>query len=198
MSKNDAIEPAAEPSDLLVTAAQSVIVEPPTGQVPLVPAAVDEPLHEPGVESGPAAYTVQVECPNCGSVWEGNDVRPHAEWFCGNCDYPLFWVLPPGTSDGVEGDGAFSRLPGTDGRDFLTSIACPHCGERNPPDPSADCLRCGLPLTPVHVEPAPEPVVITIERQIPPPPPRKIWPWVLAACVFATAFVITLVILLND
>lgn len=182
MSKNGDID--TEEPDLMVTAAQPVIVEP-------------EDVRASDASAAPTGHAARVECPNCHLVWEGNDIRPHAEWFCANCDYPLFWVLPPAPTEGAEGDGAFSRLPGTDGRDYLTSIACPHCAERNPPDPSADCLRCGLPLTPVTVEPPAPPLVVTVERMVT-PPRRRIWPWVVATCVSFTAFLVTLVLLLVD
>lgn len=168
---------------MMVTAAQPVIVEPETEST------------ASSMSAAPTGHAARVECPNCHLVWEGNDIRPHAEWFCANCDYPLFWVLPPSPTEVAEGDGAFSRLPGTDGRDYLTSIACPHCAERNPPDPAADCLRCGLPLTPVTVEPPLPPLVVTVERIVT-PARRRLWPWVVGTCAFAAAFVITLIILL--
>jgi len=137
---------------------------------------------------------VLVRCPNCETVWEGSDLRPHAQWFCGKCDYPLFWALPPRADDvagGPDGDGAFARLPGTDGRETLSSLACPHCGERNPPDPTRDCLRCGLSLTVRHdvvIEPA---IITVVQTQVLPPLPqrkRRVWPWILATVVVAAAF----------
>jgi hypothetical protein len=197
MSKNTNIEPEAthDPSadsDLMVTASGAVMTP---AEVPA--AEPDAPVTADVAARDGATYETSVQCPSCGTVWEGNDIRPHAEWFCDNCDYPLFWVLPGSSTEVAETGRSLSRLPGTDGRDALTSLACPHCGERNPPDPTRDCLRCGLPLTLPKPE-QPEPVVITIEAPAPPPPPRRrIWPWVVTACVFATAFVVTLIVLIT-
>ena len=141
----------------------------------------------------------EITCPECGHQTDLVSIRRSSEEFCSHCDYPLFWVLPPGGNEVGETGRALSRLPGTDGRETLTSLACPHCGERNPPVPAADCLRCGLPLTIGPDAPPPEPVVIRVEAPAPPPiTPRRIWPWVVAACVFAAAFVVTLIILIND
>lgn len=160
------------------------------------------PLQYAGVQSSVVANEVQVKCPNCETVWEGSDLRPHAQWFCGKCDYPLFWALPPkaevGTGD-PEGDGAFSRLPGTDGRETLTSMPCPHCGERNLPDPTRDCLRCGLPLTPRH-EVAAAPVFVPVVAPPPPPAPpkkRRVWLWIVAAVVVAAGVAATVLLVLD-
>jgi hypothetical protein len=137
---------------------------------------------------------IRVECPNCGSVWQGNDLRPHSEWFCGTCDFPLFWARS-GAPSAVEVDAAFARLPGTDGRDAVLSLACPVCGEHNPPVPTANCLRCGSPLTtpvPVIALPAPTPAPIVVVAE--PVRRRRIWPWVVATCVLAAALIVAIVI----
>ncbi|MEO5724036.1 MAG: hypothetical protein ABIQ39_01265 [Ilumatobacteraceae bacterium] len=143
------------------------------------------------------SYDFRVECPGCGTLWEGNDMRPHAEWFCATCDYPLFWARSGGTITGVEGDGALARLPGTDGRAALSSISCPACGEHNPPVPTANCLRCGAPLTPLKPVVTPDaPAVVAV---VPPPLPRRrrIWPWVVATCVLAVALIVMIVVLVR-
>lgn len=176
------IEPAIEPAGAQVVDA-----------LPTLPPVGAAPAPDPSKHSATVGDDVHVRCPNCETVWEGSDLRPHAQWFCGKCDYPLFWALPPkadATAGGPEGDGALARLPGTDGRETLSSLACPHCGERNPPDPTRECLRCGLPLTVRH-DVVVEPEVITIiqTQVLPPLPPRKrrIWPWIVAAAVVAAA-----------
>jgi hypothetical protein len=139
-----------------------------------------------------------VECPNCGSQWEGDNLRPHAAWFCGTCDFPLFWAGAGAPAGQTLTDAAFARLPGTDGRDAMLSLACPTCGEQNPPVPTANCLRCGSPLTPpppvIAPAPAPAPIIILPPE---PPPQRRIWPWVVATCVLATALLIAIVVALN-
>lgn len=139
-----------------------------------------------------------VECPNCGSQWEGDNLRPHAAWFCGTCDFPLFWAGAGAPAGQTLTDAAFARLPGTDGRDAMLSLACPTCGEQNPPVPTANCLRCGSPLTPpapVVIE-APAPAIIMLPPE-PAPPRRRIWPWVLATCVLATALIVAVIVALN-
>lgn len=178
----------------------TVAPEPPTAPPAETSAAAPPPSVEATIEYGEyGEHEVHVRCPNCDTVWAGTDLRPHAQWFCGNCDYPLFWAQAP-TSHvvGDSDDGAaFARLPGTDGRETLSSIACPHCGERNQPDPSRNCLRCGLPLT-LRDDPVIEHDVVTVvHTQVLPPLPtkrRRIWPWIVVAAVCATAFITTLLI----
>lgn len=197
--------PAA--NDLLITAVvgaplidtvpvDTVLTAPITPTLPITPSLPVTPSLTITQHSASIGDEVQVKCPNCETVWAGSDLRPHAQWFCGKCDYPLFWALPPKAElvgGGPEGDGALSRLPGTDGRETLSSMACPSCGERNPPDPSLDCLRCGMPLTPrPTAAPIPQ-VVAVLDTVAPPPPPRRRRVWlsivvaVLAAVAVATA-----------
>ncbi len=196
-------------SDLLITAVVTTSPAPPDVEpereptsepvldtlptLPTLPLAGTAPPPDPRLHSATVGDDVQVRCPNCETVWEGSDLRPHAQWFCGKCDYPLFWALPPkadAMTGGPDGDGALARLPGTDGRETLSSLACPHCGERNPPDPTRDCLRCGLSLTVRHdVVVEPEVITIVQTQVLPPLPPRKrrVWPWLVAAVVVTVA-----------
>lgn len=149
-------------------------------------------LEHASADEAIAPGQIRVQCPNCDSLWEGNDLRPHAEWFCGTCDFPLFWARSgaPGVNDH---GGAMARLPGTDGRDAILSLACPACGEMNPPVPTANCLRCGSPLgaqVPVMVLPPPAVLYVQPELII----RRRIWPWVVATCVLAAALIIVIVV----
>jgi hypothetical protein len=146
---------------------------------------------EPGVS--------RVICPSCGTVWQGNDLRPHAAWFCATCDFPLFWARAGGQSGETSTDDALARLPGTGGRSTLASLACPNCGELNPPVPTADCWRCGAPLTtPEPAPPPPIPIVVAAPIVEPPPPRRPIWPWVVATCVLSAALIVLLILLMTD
>lgn len=153
------------------------------------------PLYEPSLLPG----ITRVICPNCQTVWEGNDLRPHAAWFCATCDFPLFWARSGGQVGLGSTDDALARLPGTAGRTALASIACPNCGEHNPPDPTANCLRCGAPLTtPEPPPPAPPPQVVVAPPVIE-PRRRRIWPWIVATGVLALlAIVLLLILLFND
>ena len=168
--------------------------EPTTEPLPTVDPTAAAPMGiavEPGVS--------RVICPSCGTVWQGNDLRPHAAWFCATCDFPLFWARAGGQSGDTSTDDALARLPGTGGRSTLASLACPNCGELNPPVPTADCWRCGAPLTtPEPVPPPPAPVVVVAAPIVEPPPRRPIWPWVVATCVLSVALIVLLILLLND
>jgi hypothetical protein len=145
-------------------------------------------------ESGPSH--IRVACPSCGSQWQGDDLRPHAEWFCATCDFPLFWAKS-GAPGGQQVDDALARLPGTDGREAMLSLACPACGEQNPPVPTANCLRCGSPLStpePILTFAPPVPIVIVPAEPV---KQRRIWPWVLATCLLATALIVAIVVAYN-
>lgn len=192
--------PAGEPVALAEVGGQAEPVQTPLPPYePMLPTLTPTPVvfldHALPDDEGEPGH-IRVECPNCGSLWQGNDLRPHAEWFCGTCDFPLFWARSgvPGSSDV---DSAFARLPGTDGRDAMVSLACPTCGEQNPPVPSANCLRCGSPLTPpvaVMALAPPSPIMIVAPEIV---PRRRIWPWVVATCVLATALIVAVVIAVN-
>ncbi len=111
----------------------------------------------------------------------------------------MFWARAGGQSGDTSTDDALARLPGTGGRSTLASLACPNCGELNPPVPTADCWRCGAPLTtPEPVPPPPAPVVVVAAPIVEPPPRRPIWPWVVATCVLSAALIVLLILLLND
>lgn len=155
---------------------------------PVAPGHLDHVSADDAVAPG----HIRVQCPNCDSLWEGNDLRPHAEWFCGKCDFPLFWARS-GVPSSNEFGGALARLPGTDGRDAILSLACPACGEMNQPVPTANCLRCGHPLT--SPEPAtvlPAPAVLYLQPE--PVARRRIWPWVVATCILAAALAVVIIV----
>jgi hypothetical protein len=196
-----AVTAGGPPDDVIVTAAPVVITQAtPDQPMPTLtpsaydPAAADSSRPFDSQSSEGQGYDIRVECPGCGTIWEGNDIRPHAEWFCGTCDYPLFWALPGGGHNALEGDGALSRLPGTDGRSTLASLACPACGERNPPVPTANCLRCGAPLTPAAPALAPPTELVAAAVPTVPVKQRRIWPWVLATGALALALVVVAVL----
>ena len=191
-------EPVPEPAPATEPVAQEPADpdehEPTTEPLPTVDPTRAAPMGmavEPGVS--------RVICPSCGTVWQGNDLRPHAAWFCATCDFPLFWARAGGQSGETSTDDALARLPGTGGRSTLASLACPNCGELNPPVPTADCWRCGAPLTtPESAPPPPVPIVVAAPLVEPPPPRPPSWPWVVATCVLSAALIVLIILLLND
>ena len=112
-------------------------------QLPTVDPDRSSALAQPQVIDG----ITQVVCPQCATVWKGDQLRPHAAWFCQQCQFPLFWVNAGIRREPGSTEEALARLPGTNGRTALSAINCPWCGEHNPPDPTANCLRCHRPLT---------------------------------------------------
>lgn len=136
----------------------------------------------------------QVRCPECGTITAISAGGRAATDFCPSCDYPLFWVSTRelAASTDAESDDALYRAPGTSGTTAASAIACPACGERNPPSGQL-CLRCSADLHPAPL-PVPEP----------PSPPEPVivfeapaivqcshWPsWLVAAI----ASVVTLVL----
>ena len=134
-------------------------------------------------------------CPECGDTTDGSDIGRHADSFCDECDFPLFWasVQMARTSDD-DSDDAQRRLPGTGGRHLLVSATCPTCGEQNDPD-NIECDRCGNLMVP-----EPEPVVVP--KPVPPPPVAVEeakpfpWKWVILALLIVLALIILGVILL--
>lgn len=144
--------------------------------------------------------TTQVICPECGTQAIVSSGGRAATDFCPTCDYPLFWAASSTVrTTAVTTDEALKRSPGTSGTSAPSAIACPACGERNPP--SADlCLRCGADLHPAPPPPpeppaAPEPVIVV-------PPPTIVecdhWPsWavaILSATVTALVAIVALLI----
>jgi hypothetical protein len=158
---------------------------------------VDPTSRAPGRPQVVAGVT-RIVCPNCETVWEGNDLRPHAAWFCAQCQFPLFWANAGVRASATSTDDALSRLPGTAGRSTLSAIDCPTCGERNQPDPTANCWRCGNPLTlPEPPPPAPPPAPVIVAAPVVVPPRRLVWPWIVATGVLAVLALILLIILLT-
>jgi hypothetical protein len=104
------------------------------------------------------------DCGGCEASWVGRGIRPNsAAAFCPTCDYPLFFANRPVAVPRAETRAAQRRLPGVDGRDALGRIVCRGCGEPNPPDEGALCLRCGAYLVP----PKPEVVQVDVVREVP-------------------------------
>jgi hypothetical protein len=102
-------------------------------------------------------------CGGCQASWVGRGIRPNsAAAFCPACDYPLFFGTRPAAAPRSETRSAQRRLPGVEGRDALGRVVCRSCGEPNPPDEQALCLRCGAYLTP----PKPETVHVEVVREI--------------------------------
>lgn len=133
---------------------------------------------------------VLVDCPGCGATREVPKVRrASAAAFCPTCDYPLFLAVPAVAPPEPEDDSARRRLPGVDGRDALGAMPCPNCGEPNPPDPAAECLRCGALLTPPTPPPTPppppEPEIVVI-REV----DRR---WQIVAIVLAVLWLATVI-----
>jgi hypothetical protein len=141
----------------------------------------------------PPAKTEQVTCPECGRVSMVTLTRRESVDFCESCDYPLFWT-PNKIMLDASGlyDDSLRRLPGTVGRVSITSFPCPHCAEPNQVT-AADCVRCGLPLQPVHFEPAPQPVYLPTYAE-PEPEPEGVpwWVYVLVATVIMATVVLVL------
>lgn len=145
----------APPSGSLADALSGV----PDATEPL-PEGVLVPFAEhPVLDHGEQRY----DCPGCATAWVGRGIRrASAASFCPACDFPLFLSTPPTPPPARPTDEAQRRLPGVDGRDQLGATGCPACGEPNPPDPDADCLRCGAALTP----PPPPQVVREVVREV--------------------------------
>lgn len=133
-----------------------------------------------------------ISCPGCGRGWDGPlPERASADAFCPNCDYPMFLKSRrPAPNIDPSLEAAQRRSPGVAGREPLGVIACPRCGESNPPNEDGSCLRCGDPL--VLPPPTPEPP--------PPPEPQIVYVthtdhrWRTAALVLAGLLLVTLVV----
>lgn len=156
-----------------------------------LPIVYDAPVQTVAVM--PPAKTEQITCPECGRVSMVTLTRRESVDFCESCDYPLFWT--PNRilldSSGLY-DDSLRRLPGTVGRVSVTSFPCPHCAEPNQVT-AIDCVRCGLPLRPVHFEPRPEPVYLPTYE--PEPEPETGLPWWVYVLV-ATLIMATVVFIL--
>ncbi len=160
------------------------------------PAVLDEDAVAPAasveilpLEGSDDATSPLVDCPGCGEPCRLPTARrASATAFCPSCDYPLFLAVaaepPPTPLD----DSARRRLPGVDGRDALGALPCPTCNEPNPPDPTAECLRCGADLTPAPPPPAapppPEPEIVVV-REI----DRR---WQIATIVVVVCWLLTI------
>lgn len=193
----------AEPgTDLDTAAAEPGHVVDESGHDAAEPFDEELPTVDPGAsglaEPQRVDGVVRIECPRCHTVWQGNDLRPHAAWFCAQCQFPLFWVNAGIRAGESTTDAAIARFPGTAGRTALSAIDCPTCGEPNPPDPTANCLRCGNPLTlPEAAPPPPQPMQIVVSAPVV-QPRRRIWPWIVATGSLALIALILLILLLND
>jgi hypothetical protein len=114
----------------------------------------------------------QVTCPECATITTVSATGRAASDFCPSCDYPLFWAGSSGGRGATDttSEDALYRAPGTSGASAPSAIACPACGERNPPNGDL-CLRCGSELHPAPApapEPpqAPQPIVINPPAQV--------------------------------
>ncbi len=172
---------ASGESSVVVDGARHSADEPLDDELPTVDPTRSAALTQTEVVAG----VTRVVCPSCETVWEGNDLRPHAAWFCAQCQFPLFWANAGVRTAETSTDDALARLPGTVGRSTLSAIDCPNCGEHNPPDPTANCWRCHAPLTP-RDPPPPQPAPqVFIAAPVIEPPRRRIWPWIVATGVLS-------------
>ncbi len=111
-------------------------------------------------------------CPQCATVNTYDELTPHADNFCTECDFPLFWdqMLVPLLATDERTDGALRRLPGVAGRDLRAMRPCLECAEPNLLV-SDFCIRCGAsmdPPPPPPPPPEPEPEPIEVEPREPP------------------------------
>ena len=144
-----------------------------------------------------------IACPSCGAPAKLLQLRPVADQFCRECDYPLFWTrsteFAESTPEESNGEG-IRRLPGIAGLQDQASMSCPNkdCKE---PNPVAEefCVRCGTqlhPVTSVVIEALPE---SSFPRPLPPPPPPpepvKPSPWPMVVLAVAIAISILIIVL---
>ena len=179
-------------------ALESALAATPPAIAPLRPSTeptVDEqaPALE-RVEAGVAlpTHARRLDCPSCGAAWLAHggpapSARTSAAAFCPDCDFPLFWAAAGAEANRRAHDASRRRFPGVDGREALASLACRNCGEPNPPDPQASCLRCGVALTPPPPPPPPPPEPETVYVVVPVSQRRwKIATAVVSALLFLT------------
>lgn len=152
----------------------------PAASEPILPGPDATPDRRPA-PSETASGAVELECPGCGTLVVGESPRPSAEWFCPQCDFPVFWASPPPPDRSSTQKRARRRLPGTGGTEVVGAFACWHCGEMNEPD-TPECRRCAATL-PKPVPPTPERV--RVEVRVPVPVPYVLrtvtWPFVVGA-----------------
>jgi hypothetical protein len=142
------------------------------------------------------ATSTTVVCPRCERSARMETIRRHADEFCPDCDYPLFWAPTAITlTEGSESsDDTLRRLPGAGGRRTIGTLVCPTCGELNPID-GRFCIRDGSPL-----RPEPEAVVVIAAEPDPPPPPPPLepeprswwWLWVVLTAIVGVIGVVLL------
>jgi hypothetical protein len=166
-------------------------------RAPVPPGVLVSAAEHPGLLPGEA----RIECPGCGAAWlrrtgSENARRPvSASSFCPSCDYPLF--LAPGGREPAPppvSDEAQRRRPGVGGRDELGAVACPACGEPNPPDRrvGARCIRCDGALNPPP--PAPEPVVVRETVEVHVVHVDRRWMWVALGLAIALVLAVSVVV----
>ena len=135
----------------------------------------------------------RLACPSCGAVWlayggPAPSARTSAAAFCPDCDFPLFWAAAGAEANRRAHAASRRRFPGVDGREALASLSCRNCGEPNPPDPHANCLRCGVALTPPPPPPPPPPEPETVYVVVPVSQRR----WKIATAVVSVALAATI------
>ena len=195
--QQEAVPPthAAEPGHV-PDEAEHVTGEPFDEELPTVDATAPSALAAPQALAG---SDQEVECPQCHTRWKGNDLGPHAAWFCEQCQFPLFWANAAARPVATTSIGeSLSRLPGTQGRLTSTAIDCPACGEHNP---SSNCWRCNQSLNFLDPPPAPPapPPPMAVAPAVIVAPQRPVWPWILATGLLAlTVVVLVLMLLLDD
>ena len=137
----------------------------------------------------PARAPGELICPSCGHTATVDPARRDARDFCASCDYPLFWAVDrPAPTPADVSDSGLRRLPGTAGRAALAALQCWSCTERNDPH-ATTCSRCGADLHPVAAAPEPEPEPETVVLAEP-EERLEVWPYVLAAALFAMLVVV--------
>lgn len=137
--------------------------------------------------------TVELICPECGTLAATESGRRSSTDFCANCDYPLFWaggkattVVPAQVADHSR------RAPGVAGAREYAQLPCPQCHELN--DPAAIvCLRCGSAMAvpepaPAPPPPQPEPIIVRTQEEC------KHWPtWTVILVTASVSIVATAV-----
>jgi len=151
------------------------------------------------LDRGTAPDTLEVTCPECGSVSRVRASERLASDFCPTCDYPLFWARPSASATpDEESDDARWRAPGASGAALASTLACPACAELNTPT-AVRCVRCGADMTPppppvVVPPPAPAPVVVVQAPADPEPCGHPDTWWVVAVTAAVTATVTLLLV----
>ncbi len=155
----------------------------PPAIAPLRPARAEVAAVEPTTTL--PAVTGAHSCQNCGTLVAAPkpSTKVTAASFGPTCDFPLFGAAEAEAAKRRPDPSVRRRHPGVEGREALGSYRCRECGEPNPPDPEACCIRCGAALTPPPLPapppPPPDPVTIFVTR-----PYRR---WKIAALLLAAS-----------